>query len=68
MPQEKEKCWYFNSGLCKHESKCKYLHFKEECNQNCKLKNSMKRLKCLFHMNNHIDQVVNVMFVEKVCI
>ena len=22
-------------------------------------------LKCLFHMNNHIDQVVNVMFVEK---
>ena len=42
MPQEKEKCWYFNSGLCKHESKCKYLHPKEECNQNCKLKNSMK--------------------------
>ena len=25
-------------------------------------------LKCLFHMNNHIDKVVNVMFVEKVSI
>lgn len=53
MPEEKEKCFYFNSGYCKYKSKCKYLHPKEECSQNCKLKNCIKRhiKQCKFGIN-----------------
>ena len=53
MPEEKEKCCYFNSGYCKYKSKCKYLHPKEECSQNCKLKSCMKLhvKQCKFGIN-----------------
>ena len=43
MPEVREKCKYFNSGYCKYQDKCRFLHPKEECDQKCKLKNCMKR-------------------------
>ena len=43
MFEEKVKCTYFNTGYCKYKEKCKYIHPKEECTENCKIKSCMKR-------------------------
>ena len=53
MTEEKEKCKYFNSEYFKYKLKCPFLHPKEECKDNCKLKKCMKRhvKACKFSQN-----------------
>ena len=42
MPEEREKCKYFNFGYCKYQDRCKLLHPKEECDYKCKIINCKK--------------------------
>ena len=42
MSEAKVKCKHFNSGYCKYLGKCKFLHPKEECENQCQQKNCMK--------------------------
>jgi hypothetical protein len=41
MFEKKTKCKY--TGYCKYKEECKYLHPKEECKENCRIKSCMKR-------------------------
>ena len=52
MPEEKENVGTL-TDYCKYKSKCKNIHPKEECRQNCKPKSCMKRhvKQCKFGIN-----------------
>ena len=68
MAEEREKCKYFNSGYFKYKTKCRYLHPKEECKDNCTLKSCMKRhvKTCKFRSNcRHKEKCAYKHFTDK---